>query len=739
MASIVLHIEGMDCAECASRLERALTRVNGIHAATVSLMAETATVDYADGAALQQARERIRKLGFEVGGSAAEHPASCGCGHDHAHDHEHDHGHGHGAHDHHHHDHAGMEEVFVSASPLAALLKQKSVRTILLFAAVLLAAWLIGLLIPQLNRVLFWCALAFGLYPIVRTVLASFEAKEYFTIETLLVIAAVGAVLIGEEEEAAVVVLLFLIGEFLEGYAASRARAGIRSLKQLAPSRAILLAENGETREVDAETLKLDDTILIRPGDGVPADGLILEGTSTLNEAALTGESAPRLRSPGEDVFAGTVNLDGTLTVRVTGPAGNNMISRVVRLVEQAQDAKAPTQRFIDHFARYYTPCVLLLGIVVAVLPPLLTGAPWLEWIYKGLAILLIGCPCALVISTPAAVVSALANGARSGMLIKGGEILEKAGRITHAAFDKTGTLTAGKPVVTDVVTFGVSREELLALAAGLEATSSHPLADAVREAASAGHVTIAPVGNIAVVVGKGVSGRWNGTALFFGSATTAGTFAPVSDDARAQIEALRREGKSVSVLTSGSDVLGLVALRDEPRADAAAGLRELTAMNIRPLMVTGDSEATAQAIGAALGLTDIRAGLLPEDKLNVIRELQAKGAVVAKVGDGINDAPGLAAADIGIAMGQATDVALETADSALLGGRVADVARLIRLSRRTLRVIHENIAMALGLKAVFLVTTLAGITGLWPAVLADTGATVLVTINSLRLLRGGK
>jgi Cd2+/Zn2+-exporting ATPase len=516
------------------------------------------------------------------------------------------------------------------------------------------------------------------------------------------------------------------------GGAPGRARASIRSLTALVPKTA-LLVENGTTREVPAEQVAVGALILVRPGERIPADGAVIEGASSVDEAPVTGESVPVRKAMGDNVFAGTVNGEAALTVRATTPASDNTIACVVRLVEEAQESKAPTERFIDSFSRWYTPFVVLLAALVAVVPPLFFGGGWDAWIYKGLAILLIGCPCALVISTPAAIAAALAFGARHGLLIKGGAVLETLRGINAVAFDKTGTLTEGKPKVTDIAGLSLDEAEVLRLAAALESGSSHPLAAAILARASEGGIAIPQVREAAALGGEGVSGIVEGRALFLGSPRAAGARTSLAA-AQARIDALQAEGKTVAVLLVDDAAAGLIAMRDEPRADAAAGLKALGAAGVRTLMLTGDNARTAQAVGSALGI-EARAELMPADKLRIVGELQKQGLKVAQVGDGINDAPALAAADVGIAMGGGTDVALETADAAVLHGRVADVAAMIDLARRTMANIKQNIVIALGLKAVFLVTTILGITGLWPAILADTGATVLVTMNALRLL----
>jgi Cd2+/Zn2+-exporting ATPase len=577
-----------------------------------------------------------------------------------------------------------------------------------------------------------------GLVPIARRALMAALAGTPFSIEMLMTIAAVGAVAIGASEEAATVVFLFLIGEILEGVAAARARSSIQGLASMVP-KTVLLERNGETAEVPAERLAIGSIIRVRPGDRIGTDGEIVDGESAIDEAPVTGESMPARKGKGAAVFAGTINMDGVLRIRVTAAAADNTIARIVRLVEQAQESKAPTQRFIDRFSRAYTPEVVVVAAAIAVLPPLLWGGAWGAWIYKGLAILLIGCPCALVISTPAAIAAGLSAGARRGLLIKGGAVLETLRKVTVVALDKTGTLTEGKPKVTDIASFSRSERQILSMAAALSSGSNHPLAAAILERAKVDQVPMPPVASAKEIAGKGVTGRLGGESLFLASETAADERLALSPDQRARLVALNDEGKTVSVLLVGKgesydNVAGAIAMRDEPRPDAREGLKALAEAGIRTLMLTGDHRRTADAIGKELGV-EARAELLPQDKQQVVRDLQANGEVVAKIGDGINDAPALAAADVGIAMGGGTDVALETADAAVLHGRVSDVARMVALSKRTMSNIHENIAIALGLKAVFLVTTILGLTGLWPAILADTGATVLVTANAMRLL----
>ncbi len=752
------RVEGMDCASCAAKIDTAVRRLQGVEDVSVSVTAGTMTVKHhADPDLLPNIAKRVTGLGyklFPLPQSNAPLPKvekddhACGCGHDHKSD-AHDHA-GHSGHDHgaagHRHDHAGHSHAPEARDAAVADLhghdhgpasgpwwKSAKGRLTIVTGIAVAAAWAIGQLVPALDAWIFTAAMLVGLLPIARRAFMAARAGTPFSIEMLMTIAAVGAVVIGASEEAAAVVFLFLIGELLEGVAAGKARASIQSLTDLVPKTA-LVEENGKTLEVQAESLAVGAVILVRPGDRIPADGVILSGQSAIDEAPVTGESTPVRKGVDAVVFAGTVNGDAVLRVRVTAAASDNTIARVVRLVEEAQESKAPTERFIDRFSRYYTPGVVAVGVLVAITPPLFWGGAWSEWVYKGLAILLIGCPCALVISTPAAIAASLSSGARRGLLLKGGAVLENIGKITAVAFDKTGTLTEGKPKVTDIVALGVSDTEVLRLAAALETGSSHPLARAILDRAAAAGTDIPQVIDAKAISGKGVSGTVEGIDVFLGSPQAAADRISLTAEQSARITALNDEGKTVSIVVAKGVAAGLLAMRDEPRADTAAGLKALTQAGIKTVMLTGDNQRTAQAIGKTLGI-EVRAQLLPEDKQRIVGELRRQGFRVAKVGDGINDAPALAAADVGIAMGGGTDVALETADAAVLHGRVGDVIEMIELSKRTMSNIGQNISIALGLKGVFLVTTIIGITGLWPAILADTGATVLVTMNALRLL----
>ncbi|MGQ3157420.1 heavy metal translocating P-type ATPase, partial [Neoaquamicrobium sediminum] len=510
----------------------------------------------------------------------------------------------------------------------------------------LTAAYAIGNLVPAIDTYAFNIAMLVGLIPIARRAFMAARAGTPFSIEMLMTNAAVGALIINATEEAAAVVFLFLVGELLEGVAAGKARDSIKSLTNLVPKTA-LLEEGGKTREVPAEVLAVGSIILVRPGDRISADGVIMSGESSVDEAPVTGESVPVRKVIGDNVFAGTVNGDAALRVRVTAAAEDNTIARVVRLVEEAQESKAPTERFIDRFSRYYTPGVVVVAALVSIIPPLLVGGEWSEWIYKGLAILLIGCPCALVISTPAAIAASLSAGARRGLLMKGGAVLEGVGRVTAVAFDKTGTLTEGKPKVTDVIPFGRSSPEVLRYAAALETGSSHPLAVAILARADEDGLDAPASTDAKALGGKGVTAVIDGVEVFLGSPKAAAERVTIPMAHSLQITSLNEDGKTVSVLVIGDVLAGAIAMRDEPRADAIEGLKALTDLGIKAIMLTGDNARTASAIGAQLGI-EVRAELMPEDKQRIVGELKQEGYVVGKIGDGINDAPALAAADIG-------------------------------------------------------------------------------------------
>ncbi len=769
--ALAWRVGGMDCASCAAKIRGAVERLPGVSDVRLSVMSETLSLLLvSERTTADEVERRVASLGYTIAPAkaavqvAAEAPA-CGCGHDHgpaAHDHEagaahrhgpecdHDHAHGH---DHSHgsghahgsgHSHGGGRGKADAGHGLPGHVHEATPdgmswyqtgkgRLVLLTGTLLAGAWLASLAWPAGSHWLFIAACLIGVVPVARRAFAAAAAGVPFTIEMLMTIAAAGALVIGAAEEAALVVFLFAVGEVLEGVAADRARASIRALGDLVPKTA-LVEENGATRQVDAAALAIGQVVLIRPGDRVPADGEIVSGISGIDESPVTGESVPKTKGVGDAVFAGSVNREAALRARVTKAAQDNTIARIIRLVEEAQEARAPTERFIDRFSRIYMPAIVALALAVALVPPLLMSGEWSVWIYRALALLLIGCPCALVISVPAAIAASLSAGARQGLLLKGGVVIEAAAKTGTVAFDKTGTLTEGTPRVTEVVALGKSEREVIELAAAVETGSSHPLAEAIIARAEAHLIPVRPAAEATAIAGQGVTGRLDGVMIFVGAPRHATSRAAFDETASAAVERLESDGKTVAAVIADGVLAGLIALRDEPRADAAAAVAELKALGVRSVMLTGDNARTGAAIAGSLGM-DHKAELMPDGKVAAIRELAAQ-APVMMVGDGINDAPALAAASIGVAMGSGTDVALETADGAVLKSRVRDIAAMIRLARATMANIRVNIALALGLKAVFLVTSVLGYTGLWVAILADTGATVLVTANALRLLR---
>lgn len=719
------RVTGMDCGSCAAKVCGAVERLPGVAEVDVALMAERLRLTLDETRTSPESIEKaVRGVGFGIApkGARPEKPRGGFVLPD---------GVFQGA-----WDSPEPEEQDAARSedsPASSWYRTSKGHLVLGTGALLAAAWVSRLVIPvELSYWAFVLATLIGLIPVARRAFAMARARMPFTIEMLMTIAAGGALVIGEPEEAALVVFLFAVGELLEGVSAGKARDSIRALSKLVP-RTARLEVSGKTQEVAAERLRVGQVVQVRPGDRVPCDGEVMSGTSGVDESPVTGESVPSLKEPGSPVFAGSINAEAVLRVRVTKAAEDNTIARIVRLVEEAESARAPTQRFIDRFSRVYMPAVVGTALLVAVVPPLVFGLGWGEWVYRALALLLIGCPCALVISVPASITSALSTGARDGLLMKGGAVIEAAARTTHVAFDKTGTLTHGKPRVTDVAVLVGSEDDLMALAAGVESGASHPLGQAICAEADRRSVNAAAATAGRTLSGKGAEASIDGVTVSVGSPRLAEERDTLTDDLRTRVAALEAEGKTVVILLREDVPLGLIALRDEPRADAGDAVAQLRSLGISSVMLTGDNPRTAQVIAEGLGIV-YRSGLPPEDKVAAILDLTAEGRVMM-IGDGINDAPALAAAHVGVAMGSGTDVALETADAAILRNRVTDVAGTIRLARATMHNIRQNIAIALGLKAVFLVTTVLGITGLWIAILADTGATVLVTLNALRLL----
>lgn len=562
-----------------------------------------------------------------------------------------------------------------------------------------------------------------------------------FDMNTLMTVAILGAAAIGEWGEGATVVILFAISEALERYSMDKARQSIESLMDIAPKEALIRRGNEEMM-VPVDDIQVGDIMIVKPGQKLAMDGIVIKGTSTLNQAAITGESVPVTKTVGDEVFAGTLNEEGLLEVKVTKRVEDTTLSKIIHLVEEAQAERAPSQAFVDRFAKYYTPAIIIFALLLAVIPPLFMGADWSEWIYRGLAVLVVGCPCALVISTPVSIVTAIGNAAKNGVLIKGGIYLEEAGNLKVIAFDKTGTLTKGIPSVTDVVTYNGNENELMTITAAIEKGSQHPLASAIiRKPEEDGlNFNDVSVEEFQSITGKGVKAKVNNAMYYVGSPGLFEELLPngIQSEIKEQITTLQIQGKTVMVLGTEKEILALIAVADEIRESSKEVIRKLHQVGIeKTVMLTGDNQRTAEAIGKQVGVSDIKADLLPEDKLNFIKELRDKYRSVAMVGDGVNDAPALAASTVGVAMGGAgTDTALETADIVLMSDDLSKLPYTIKLSRKALAIIKQNITFSLGIKALSLLLIVPGWLTLWLAIFADMGATLIVTLNSMRLLK---
>ena len=717
----VLQVEGMDCVDCALKVEKGVDRLDGVLHAAVDFTSARMHVAY-DADQVEQANivERIRRLGYDAREAGED----------------------------------AVGEAGPSGLPgLLAFMKRKRRDLLTLVAGALITlAFVLGAFDVStiLIHVIYGVAILAGGFYAARKGIVGVWINHELDINFLMTLAALGAVAIGAWEEGALVIFLFSLGETLESYTMDRARNAIRSLMELAPAEATLL-RGSQQRRVPVDQLRVGDFILIRPGERVPMDGIVRRGRSAVNQAPITGESIPVEKGPEAELFAGTINGEGALEVEVTRRAEENTISRIIHMVEEAQAQRARSQRWVDVFARYYTPVVVGLAVLIAAVPPLFFSQPLLEppsgaghgWLYRALALLIIACPCALVISTPVSIVSAISSAARQGVLFKGGAYLEAAGGLRVVAFDKTGTLTHGEPEATDVIALDGPEMDLLKLAAAVESRSEHPLARAIVRAAEARGIDFPAAEAAQALSGRGVRASVDGNPLYVGNRTLYEELGiPIPEALAARGETLEAEGKTVMFVAAATDgravVQGLIAVADTVRPDAREAIAALKRSGIRQtVMLTGDNERTASAIASQAGLDDFRANLLPDEKVEAIEELLAERDQVAMVGDGINDAPALARATVGIAMGGAgTDQALETADVALMADALDKLPFAMRLSRRTLHVVRQNIVFSLLVKGAFMALAIAGLATLWMAVFADMGASLIVILNGMRLLR---
>jgi len=557
-------------------------------------------------------------------------------------------------------------------------------------------------------------------------------------INALMSIAVTGAILIGEWPEAAMVMFLFAVAELIEARSLDRARNAIRGLMDLAPERVTVQQDDGRWLEVAVAHIAIGSLVRVRPGERIGLDGEVVRGHSTIDQAPITGESLPVEKATGDPVFAGTINQHGELDYRVTAQASQSTLARIIHAVEEAQGSRAPTQRFIDRFSRIYTPAVVLFSVAVAIVPPLLADGQWFDWLYRALVLLVVACPCALVISTPVTIVSGLAVAARRGILIKGGVYLENGRKITHLALDKTGTITCDKPVQTDFLALADGAYETSrSAAASLAHRSDHPVSQAIARTATEQSVALYEVENFEALPGRGVRGSIDGRRYQLGNQRLLAELGFGSPALEGTLDQLERQGKTAVILSDEHRVLALFGVADTLRESSKTAIDELHALGVKTLMLTGDNPHTAQAIARQVGIDEARGSLLPTDKLDAIEALIDGQHTIGMVGDGINDAPALARADIGFAMAAAgTDTAIETADVAIMDDDLRKIPAFIRLSRQTVAVLAQNITLALGIKAVFLVATLMGHATMWMAVFADMGVSLLVVLNGLRLLR---
>lgn len=559
-------------------------------------------------------------------------------------------------------------------------------------------------------------------------------------INALMSIAVTGAVAIGHWPEAAMVTFLFALAELIEAKSLDRARNAIRGLMELAPETATVRQQDGSWVDMHAKEVPLGAVVRLRPGERIALDGVVTSGRSAVNQAPITGESLPVDKAEGDTVFAGTINETGSFEYRVTAEASHSTLSRIIHAVESAQGSRAPTQRFVDQFAKIYTPSIFAIALLVAILPPLLNGGSWLDWIYKALVLLVIACPCALVISTPVTIVSGLAAAARKGILIKGGVYLEEGHQLTTLALDKTGTITHGKPAQTDFIALtGDDVTQIHTLAASLAGRSDHPVSLAIARAANESGIVLLDVDDFAAILGRGVKGSIDGHTYQLGNHQLIEDLGLCSADIEAKLMPLERQGKTAVLLANQTGVLGIFAVADTVRDTSRQAIAELHSLGVKTLMLTGDNAHTAEAIASEVGIDEARGNQLPENKLTTIEQLlkDGNGGKIGMVGDGINDAPALARADIGFAMGAAgTDTAIETADVALMDDDLRKIPAFVRLSRDTAAILKQNIALALGIKLVFFMLTFIGMATMWMAVFADMGASLIVVANGLRLLR---
>ncbi len=729
---LTFKIQGMDCTSCARSLEKGVRQLEGV--ASCQLTFTTEKMRVSGDVSRERVVARVRELGYEV---VEPQPVAV----------------------------TPNEEGQSSSTPtfLQFLWQRHETRLALLGALLILPGLIFEEILGQhhllINLASLGALLVAG-FPIARSAWRAVRINREININVLMTIASIGAVIIGAYTEAGMVMVLFALGEALEGYTATRTRNTIRSLMEVVPNVAIRLQQHGDHEEkVNVQALRVGDVILVKPGERIPMDGRVVKGASAVNQAAITGESRLISKEVGADVFASSINGEGALEIEVTRLAADNTISRLIKMVEEAQEKQAPAQRFVDQFAKYYTPAVVVIAILVAAIPPLLFNQPFFNpdaetfgWFYRGLALLVVACPCALVISTPVSIISAISNAAQNGVLIKGGVHLEALSGVKALALDKTGTLTEGKPSVVTVRSLACNEtdscepcDEMLALANAVEQRSEHPLAQAIiKESALRQVESRYPAAEmVTALTGRGVTGSVNGRQIMIGSHPYFDSTIPHTSVHCDSANQDAQKGYTPMMVSADGEYLGTISVADTVRESSPEAIQALKASGLASIvMLTGDNNGTAQSVGAQIGVTDVRAELLPEHKVAAVETLQQEYGSIAMVGDGINDAPALATANVGIAIGGAlggTSQAMETADITLMSDDLRKLPFAFKLSQATMQTIRANVALSIGIKLIFLVLVLFGLGTMWMAVLADVGTSILVTLNGMRLLSWGR
>lgn len=691
----VFKVSGFDCADCAAKLEKKIAGITGVHQANVNFGASKLTVEHS--LTDDQIIIVIEQSGYQGWLDDGRQPETAGT------------------------------DWWKNPRLMATIISGGLLTVVSLLDWVGFDHdWVIALYL--LTAVI-------GGYHTARSAYYSLRSLS-MDMNFLMTIAVIGAAFIGEWSEAATVVVLFSLGNTLQAYTLDKTRESIKALIELTPREALVRRQNIE-QQLPIEDIRIGDVIIVKPGERIAMDGGVIQGVSTVNQAAITGESMPIEKTVGDIVYAGSINEVGSLEIVVTKLAADSTIAKILKLVEEAQAQKAPSQQFVDKFAAYYTPVIIVSAVAIALIPWLMFEQNFQAWLYRALVLLVIACPCALVISTPVSIVSAIGNASRRGVLIKGGAYLEEIGQLKAIAFDKTGTLTNGRPEVTDVVAAApYTTEQLLSAAGAIERLSEHPIAQAIFEKARG--LTLPSTSNFKAVLGKGVQADIQGQTVYIGNYRL---FSEMNEQFAAyqdQVLALESQGKTVMLVGSDSEIYGMIAVADTLRPNSVAAIQALKASGVQELIIlTGDNEQVARNIAGQLGIDRYYGELLPQDKVALIKEFGEKYGGVAMVGDGVNDAPALAVANVGIAMGvQGSDVALETADVALMSDDLSKVSYLMQLSRKTLAIIKQNIALSIVIKAIFIMITMAGAANLWLAVIADMGTSLAVTLNGMRLAR---